>query len=406
MSRSSSSSLDLSDRASGSSIPSISIDASALTDALDQYETEAKSIQTALQVLYNQMQQQISTPQSLHLTPKSATTQQMIANVQLRLRRLEDDRKDLAERMENVANMSDVSAPTPSPYRSRVKSRPITPGTLLSPLALSETRSKGCTDHQFLKDENDQLRLELADERKRSRRLQQGFIRFSESVSKHIDSLGSQFSTALDSNYEEIIRIGPPFVAVAVKNRAQVEAVHHFSAELASHRSQISGILDSFKSTLFHTRFSVLRNIPKQKQKEPVNSISTSPKTAARSAPVSLIADSTTQLLAQACDELSSHIANRFGNEIVIKPSAVLVKDPQAFAKQISALCSLHEVGVQNLQEEMESVNAQLADTKAVLEAREMSPDVVEAVRKILASLSDVSTQMRDEYEFLLSKLS
>jgi hypothetical protein len=421
MSRSSSSSLELSDRASENSAASISIDASALTDALDQYETEAKSIQTALQVLYNQMQQQIATPQSLRHTPKSATTQQMIANVQLRLRRLEDDRKELAERMQNLANMSDISAPTPSPYGSRARSRHFTPGTLLSPLTLSEPRSKSRIDQDFLKDENDQLRQELAEERNRSQKLEQGFIKFVESVSKRIDSLTSQFSIALDSNFEEITRMAGIYLEIGVKNRAQVEGVRNFSAELSAQRAQISTILNSFKTTLFNARFSVLRTIPKQIQNESVDSLFNSPidggrgisqrkaigRQPGRSAPVSVIqaSDPAAQLLAQACDELSSHVANRFGNGAVVKPSADLVKDPQAFGKQIRALCSMHEAGVQHLEDELEAVNAQLLEAKTVIEFREMSPAVTEAVKKILASLSEVSAQMREEYDFLLSKL-
>jgi hypothetical protein len=117
---------------------------------------------------------------------------------------------------------------------------------------------------------------------------------------------------------------------------------------------------------------------------------------------------SSTELLARACDELSGQIVARFGGNSVIKPSGELVKDPEAFSNQISTLCSIQDVGLHELQEQLKFLkvlNSELGGTKRNPEPREMSPSVAAAVQKILSSLSEVSSQMRKEYESLLKRL-
>jgi hypothetical protein len=370
------------------------------------------------------MQEQLATPQSFRHAPKSATTQQMIANVQVRLRRLEEDKRELSAKMKQFANQSDISALTMSVDGSAVKSRHYTPSGFLSPLTPSPalSRSRAETEVDTLRKDNEYLRSELAAEQKRSQQLQRGFVHLVECTSNWTNSLTAQFSEAVETQSIRLDRVTRRLPQIRLKTHAQTETAQRLSAEVLVRRAEISDILNNFKSWLSRVQLSVASNIRSQNPvsrggsssdsifKSPVDprrNLSSRKSSGNRSAPASVIQQSDPiNALARACDELSSRIVTQFGTKSVVRRSGDLVKTPQAFAEQINSICSMQDLGIQGLKDEIDSLHLELQEAKATLQSRELSPAVAEAVKAILASLADISNQMHEEYESLISKLT
>ena len=404
------------DQLSDSTEQSISIGAANFARSLERYQNEAKSIESTLQALYRQMAEMARTPQ---ISPeKSKITEQMIANVQDRLNRLDEERKELSEQMNRLSSLTDIT----SGYGSRRQS----PQGKASFLQFSDASTSQDLGIQALRSENKSLKTQLIVERQKNRTLKRGFTDAIQLITRQNQSFASRIADVIKGKVSKIDSLTKRIKTVNVRNKTKSDALHHLSSEFAGQKAAISETFDEFRSTMFDAKFSALSRIGSNRKamnqrdtNSKQDSIFLSPRdlnkteiVASKITPIvtpiilSKDKDRAIQLLAFGCDELASCILSKFDGKQSSRSVARLVRDKSAFAKYISNVCSLQEKGVHQLTEELETAKANLEEVKNKLSSHEVSTEVEKVTKKILARLKNVSDQMEREHNILMSRLS
>ena len=396
--------LSLLDQLSESSEQSISAETAKFTKAMERYQNEAQSIQTTLQALYGQMSQQIRTPRK---SPSQVhVTEQMVANLQERIERLDDERKELSEQMNRIANITDLSS---SP--SRIRSPRLMSSMQLSGLSPRESTPSTSSDLEALRQENRILRAQLRVERQQNDELKRGFSKTISLLTKQCESFTRTVAGTVKDKVSQIDDMKRDLMTAIVRNHARQDAFNHVSSEIASNRAAIAETLDSFKAAMFSAKFMALSSIRSQK-------LSQSPEPSFRESFVSEKSKSATrtmsprspdrrsQLLAMGFDALSSSVLKNFGDGRAVRPVSEIMADSTEFANYITEICQMQEKGIKKLNHDLDAMTAKLDDANEQLRSRSVSKEVAEMVQKVLASLKTVSEEMASQHTALISKLT
>lgn len=393
--------LSLLDQLSESSEQSISAETAKFTKAMERYQNEAQSIQTTLQALYGQMSQQIRTPRK---SPSQVhVTEQMVANLQERIERLDDERKELSEQMNRIANITDLSS---SP--SRIRSPRIMSSMQLSGLSPRESTPSTSSDIEALRQENRMLRAQLRVERQQNDELKRGFSKTISLLTKQCESFTRTVTGTVKDKVSQIDDMKRALMTAIVRNHARQDAFNHVSSEIASSRAAIADTLDSFKAAMFSAKFMALSSIRSRQSSEPSFRESfTSEKSRSASRSLSPRSpDRRSQLLAMGFDALSSSVLKNFGNGRAVRPVSEMISDSTEFANYITEICQMQEQGIKKLNRDLDAMTTKLDDANEQLKSRSVSKEVVEMVQKVLASLKSVSEEMASQHSALISKLT
>ena len=118
--------------------------------------------------------------------------------------------------------------------------------------------------------------------------------------------------------------------------------------------------------------------------------------------------DKVRRLLAFGCHELAACITSKWRQEQEPEVGDVLdlTGDPAAFGRYINSLCVMCDRGVRALTEEVEAGKLKIEELRSQLDSQQVARDVEETAKRIIASLGQVSDEMRAQHEQLMSSLS
>ena len=385
--------MSLLDQLSESSEQSVSVETARFAKAMEKYQSDAQAIQTTLQALYGQMSEQIESPRR---TPSQKNaTRQMVVNLQERLNRLDDERRELSEQMNRIANMTDISS-SPSKIRS--------PRYVSSVQISSLSPREGDSEIEALRRENRALKEQLASERQRTRNLRKGLSDAIQVMNRQYQRFVGTVSGVVKKNVAQMDEMTRKLMTVVVRDRTRNDVLHHMSSEIASDRAAIAETIDAFKADMFSAKFMALSSIRSQKNDDSSLQESTPSKKSASSSPRT--GDRRSQLLAMGFEALASSVINNFGDGRSVRPLAEMLSDTGKFANYITEICQMQEKGIKRLNHELEETTTKLETAHERLKTQSVSREVAQMVRKILESLKDVSDEMAAQHSELMSRLA
>lgn len=331
------------DQLSDSSDTSFSVEAANFTKAMDRYQNEAKSIQSTLQAIYQQMSHSMKTPTHKRTLTRPDTTAQMVVNLQERIDRLESDRKELNDQMAKFTSLTDLSL-MPSRSKSRMQA---------SMMQFSDCSGITSDEMELLRSENIALMQQLNNEKQKNVAIQRQFT-------VTLNTLAQRYET--------------------------------FATDLLCLVDEKIGQMDKMMQNIYSISTKKQFNIPKR-----TKLIETSLSRSLASN------DRVSDLLVTGCNDLASCVMKRFGETAI--PVADLINTPTEFAKYISKVCSTHESGVRKLTEELESTKNELNEAKETITAGTMSKEVADTIARLQDMLKNVAEQMGSQHETLIAKL-
>ena len=389
--------LSLLDQLSESSEQSVSVETARFAKAMEKYQSDAQAIQTTLQALYGQMSEQIESPRR---TPSQRNaTKQMVANLQERLDRLNDERRELSEQMNRIANMTDISS-SPSKIRS--------PRYVSSAQISGLSPCEGDSEVEALRRENRALKEQLASERQRTRELRKGFSDAIQVMNRQYQRFAGTVSGVVKKNVAQMDDMTRKLMTAVVRDRTRNDVLHHMSSEIASDRAAIAETIDAFKADMFSAKFMALSSIRSQKNDDASLQESTPSRKSASSSRVlsPRAGDRRSQLLAMGFEALASSVMNNFGDGRSVRPLSEMLSDTGKFANYITEICQMQEKGIKRLNHELEETTTKLETANERLKSQSVSREVAQMVRRILESLKDVSDEMAAQHSELMSKLA
>ena len=389
--------LSLLDQLSESSEQSVSVETARFAKAMEKYQSDAQAIQTTLQALYGQMSEQIESPRR---TPSQRNaTKQMVANLQERLDRLNDERRELSEQMNRIANMTDISS-SPSKIRS--------PRYVSSAQISGLSPREGDSEVEALRRENRALKEQLASERQRTRELRKGFSDAIQVMNRQYQRFAGTVSGVVKKNVAQMDDMTRKLMTAVVRDRTRNDVLHHMSSEIASDRAAIAETIDAFKADMFSAKFMALSSIRSQKNDDSSLQESTPSRKSASSSRVlsPRAGDRRSQLLAMGFEALASSVMNNFGDGRSVRPLSEMLSDTGKFANYITEICQMQEKGIKRLNHELEETTTKLETANERLKSQSVSREVAQMVRRILESLKDVSDEMAAQHSELMSKLA
>jgi cob(I)alamin adenosyltransferase len=388
------------------------VDTASFVQVLDRYESEAKSIQTTFRAIHNQLRKSASASGTPHRENSSLVTEQMIANLQERLKQLDVDRQELNEQMHRLANLSELSSfvcPEETPPKGRgSRSKP----SRLSLSTLTDTGSPIEARVETLKAENARLRAQLSAQADVNRRLRIGLTSIVRFVSKRNDLVSSRLISPIEQQSDRLDAITQQVAALRIRSHTNTAILHHFLGEFASQKASIASILNSFQGEIFRARYACVDALARQQSRrgsESGESIFQSPVDPRRNLTYGGRrpgvahdgkADNRAGLLAAGCDQLVRSIAGQLRIDESFKPAIELVRSPADFGRRITRICAITESSVQELREEIEALRKRLGQVQSTL-----SPEVADLVTRILGTIEGLSRQMHAEHEELIARL-